>query len=93
MPFESGISKYVHAVAKMDVYFPVDHKGNEYCCCSQCFFYREASQTCGLNHQPVTFPNKYTGYACPLERVNDEQDRRLNELMMEIVEENNNVQE
>lgn len=26
--FDTGISRYVHATATVDVWFPVDHKGN-----------------------------------------------------------------
>lgn len=90
MAFESGISKYVHAVAKVDVFFPVDNNGREYCCCGQCFFYREASQTCGLNHQPVTFPSKYVGYACPLQRVTEEQDEKINSTFADVISEEKN---
>jgi len=84
--FESGVRGYVTAVALVTNYFPIDDKGREYCCCEECFFYREASKTCGLNHQPVLFPSKYTGDNCPLIRVDEKQFDRISETMMDCLE-------
>lgn len=86
--FESGISDYVHAVAKVDVYFPVDHRGNAYCNCEQCTFYRTTSRSCALTDQPCTFPSKYVGGACPLVPVDDDQAAKIENVFCEIAAEN-----
>lgn len=65
--FDSGIVSYVHGRATVDVYFPVDSKGNADINCTQCFFYREASRRCGLTGQISAYPTKYVGDSCPLE--------------------------
>ena len=83
--FESGVAGYVTAVALVSNPFPVDFNGREYCCCEECFFYREASKTCGLNHKPVLFPAKYTGEHCLLERVTDEQLEKITAALAEIL--------
>lgn len=88
--FESGISNYVHAIAKVDIYFPVDHKGRAYTCCDQCFFYRESSHSCALTHEPSTFPAKWVGDACPLMPVDDGQAKRVEQLFSDIAQENAN---
>ena len=88
--FESGISDYVHAIAKVDIYFPVDHRGNAHIRCDQCFFYRESSHSCALTHEPSTFPTKWVGATCPLMSVDDEQAKRIETLFSEIAQENAN---
>lgn len=70
--FETGISSYIHAQAVVDVYFPVDSRGNEDISCRQCFFYRESTNRCGLNMEVCQYPNKYVGSGCPLYRVDDD---------------------
>ena len=70
--FEDGISSYVHAQAVVDVYFPVDAKGNADISCSQCYFFRESAKRCGLNWEICQYPNKYVGGCCPLVRVDDD---------------------
>lgn len=86
--FESGISDYIHAVAKVDIYFPVDHKGNSHICCDQCYFYRESSHSCALTHEPSTFPSRWVGDACPLMPVSDDQAKRVEALFSDIAQEN-----
>ncbi len=86
--FENGISRYVHAVAKVDVYFPVDSRGNSHICCEQCFYYRESSHSCALNHEVCAFPSRYVGGMCQLVSVTDEQSEALDKLMIEIAEKN-----
>lgn len=88
MGFESGIGSYVHAMARVNMYFPVDHKGNAYCCCEQCDFYRTNSRSCALTNSPCTFPSKYVGGECPLMPVDDGQADRVEKLFAEISEEN-----
>ena len=70
--FETGISSYVHAQAVVDVFFPVDQKGNADISCIQCRFYRDSSRRCGLTYEVTAWPNKYVGDRCPLIRVDDE---------------------
>ena len=70
---DSGVTAYVHAQALVDVYFPVDSRGNEDISCRQCYFYRgDSSNRCGLNHEVCAYPNKYVGDGCPLYRVDDD---------------------
>lgn len=70
--FETGISAYVHAQAVVDVYFPIDNRGNEDISCKQCFFYRDSTNRCGLTYEVCQYPNKYVGDSCPLHRVDDD---------------------
>ena len=70
--FEDGIGSYVHAQALVDVFFPVDSKGNADISCSQCYFFRESAKRCGLNWEICQYPNKYVGGSCPLHRIDDE---------------------
>lgn len=86
--FENGISDYVHAVAKVDVYFPVDSRGNSHICCEQCFYYRESSHSCALNHEVCAFPSRYIGGMCPLVSVDDEQAKKVDAVFIEIAEQN-----
>lgn len=67
MSFDSGVASYVHGNATVDVYFPVDGRGNADISCQQCFFFREASRRCGLTGQISEYPTKYVGSHCPLE--------------------------
>lgn len=69
--FETGVADYIHAQATVDVFFPVDHKGNADICCNQCFFFRRNYQTCGLNGEVCQYPQKYVGGSCPLKAVED----------------------
>lgn len=69
--FSSGVSEYIHAQATVDVFFPVDFKGNADICCNQCFFFRRNYQTCGLNGEVCQYPQKYVGGSCPLKAVED----------------------
>lgn len=70
--FSTGISAYVHAQAVVDVYFPVDAKGNSDISCSQCYYFRESSKRCGLNWEICAYPNKYVGDGCPLQRIDED---------------------
>lgn len=70
--FPDGISSYIHAQAVVDVYFPVDSKGNEDVSCSQCYFFRESSKRCGLNWEICAYPNRYIGASCPLQRIDED---------------------
>lgn len=70
--FETGISSYVHAQAVVDVYFPVDSRGNAEITCRQCYYYAETSNRCRLNWEICQYPNKYVGGSCPLHRIDDD---------------------
>lgn len=64
--FESGVARYIKATATVEVYFPVDSKGNEDIACKHCPFYIRATQRCSLNQQLVNYPERYIGEHCPL---------------------------
>lgn len=65
--FESGVASYVHGRAVVDVFFPVDNKGNADASCYQCPYFRRNYQMCGLNSHVVAYPSRYVGVCCPLE--------------------------
>lgn len=73
--FDSGVSSYVHGRATVDIFFPVDGRGNADISCSQCFFFREASRRCGLNGEVVPWATKFVGVSCPLEIVDEEENK------------------
>lgn len=70
--FESGVASYIHAQAKVDVFFPVDARGNADISCNQCYYFRRSYRTCGLNGEVCQFPDKYVGASCPLKQVEEE---------------------
>lgn len=65
--FESGVSGYIHACATVDVYFPVDMKGNADICCMQCQFFARSSGICLLTKAVSEYPTRYVGSKCPLD--------------------------
>ena len=69
--FESGVASYIHGQASIDVYFPVDKRGNEDGSCYQCYYYRRNYQTCGLNVEICQYPSKYLGSLCPLKFIDN----------------------
>ena len=71
--FASGVTSYVHAQATVDVFFPVDQRGNADINCTQCFFFREASRRCGLTGEISQYPQKYVGSNCPLREVEEDE--------------------
>lgn len=64
--FENGVSGYVRATATVEVFFPVDGKGNADVCCMQCEYFHRTSSRCGLNDKICAYPQKYIGQNCPL---------------------------
>ena len=70
--FDSGVKDYVRSRATVEVYFPVDWRGNADISCDQCFFFRRNYKTCGLNGEVCQYPSKYVGDSCPLEPVEEE---------------------
>lgn len=69
--FESGVASYIHGRATVDVFFPVDWKGNADVCCYQCWYFRRNYQTCGLNGEICQYPSKYVGSLCPLKFIDN----------------------
>lgn len=65
--FESGVASYIHATATVNVYFPVDAKGNADICCKQCYYFRHTTPRCGLNGEICQYPDKYVSTTCPLQ--------------------------
>ena len=72
--FESGVASYVHGQATVDVFFPVDHRGNADICCYQCWYFRRNNQTCGLNGEMCQYPSKYVGSNCPLKLIEKQEE-------------------
>lgn len=70
--FDSGVASYIHAQAKVDVFFPVDARGNADISCNQCYYFRRQSRSCALNGEICQYPEKYVGASCPLEEVEEE---------------------
>ena len=64
--YENGVSSYIHATATIDVYFPVDAKGNADVNCYQCEYFHRTSSRCGLNDRLCAYTQKYIGQYCPL---------------------------
>ena len=71
--FESGVYGYVHAVATVDVFFPVDAKGNADINCYQCELFHRSSSRCGINGKLCAYPQKYVGQYCPLQSIESEE--------------------
>lgn len=65
--FESGVAGYVRGTATVEVFFPVDAKGNADINCYQCEFFHRSTSRCGLNGKVCAYPQKYVGQFCPLE--------------------------
>lgn len=75
--FETGIADYIHTQATVDVFFPVDWKGNADICCDQCYYFRRSYKTCGLNGEVCQYPNKFVGASCPLKPVETENNNNM----------------
>lgn len=70
---KSGVSRFIKAVAVVEIGFPVDLKGRADIACKHCNFFVRATQRCGLTQQVVNFPDKYIGECCPLEIIEEEE--------------------
>lgn len=69
--FETGVKRYIKAIAVVEVSFPVDWKDNPEIACKHCNFFVRATQKCGLTQMVVNFPEKYVGECCPLTEVEE----------------------
>lgn len=67
--FETGVSRYIRTVATVEMFFPVDQKGNVYMNCGVCRFYRPTSRRCALTEEVMPWPDRYIGGKCPLKEV------------------------
>lgn len=76
---DSGVKDYIRTRAIVEIYFPVDWRGQADISCNQCFFFRRNYQTCGLNGEVCQYPNKYVGDSCPLEPVSEENENNKTE--------------
>lgn len=65
--FETGVSSYVVGRATVEVYFPVDRRGEPDVRCELCKFLNRTGRSCQLNKEIVAYPEKYIGSNCPLE--------------------------
>lgn len=65
--FESGVKRYIEAVAVVTNLFPVDFKDNTYICCDQCNFYSRSGKRCNLTRLVCEFPDKRVASHCPLQ--------------------------
>lgn len=70
--FESGVASYVKAYAVIEVFFPVDQKGNADISCMRCPYLSSNERMCQLNKEPVAYPNRFVGDRCPLQRIEEE---------------------
>lgn len=70
--FESGVPHLYHTQATVDVFFPMDAKGNADVRCCYCKFFRTASSSCALNNEMCFEPRKYVGEWCPLRPKEDD---------------------
>lgn len=70
--FESGVAGYIRGVATIEVYFPVDAKGNAEVNCYQCEMFHRSTNRCGINGKLCAYPQKYVGQYCPLNTESEE---------------------
>lgn len=64
--FESGVLSYIHGVAYVDNFFPVDKRGVADINCYQCRYFSRNNGICQLTKEIVPYPQKYVGAKCPL---------------------------
>ena len=70
--FDSGVMKFIKAIAIVEVQFPVDWHGRTEIACKHCDFFVRATNRCGLNQKVVNYPERYVGEYCPLGSVSEE---------------------
>ena len=85
--FESGVPQFVHGIGLIHVYFPVDSKGREFCCCEQCQYYRYSSKSCAITDFPCLSPTKSVGQFCNLLRVGSDQAAKIEAVFAEVADE------
>ena len=69
--FDSGIASYIIGQATITIGFPVDFRGNAEIACKHCKMFDKRTNRCWINQEVVSFPDKYVGTNCPLERMGE----------------------
>lgn len=87
--FESGVLSYIHGVAYVDNFFPVDKRGVADINCYQCRFFSRNNGICQLTKEIVSYPQKYVGAKCPLEFEDMETEDSENSQSVESTENKN----
>lgn len=64
--FETGVKSYIVGTATIEVFFPVNWRGEPDVRCELCKFYSRSGHACRINNQVVEYPEKYIGSQCPL---------------------------
>lgn len=70
--FDSGVKRYIKAIAVVEVGFPVSWRDSAEIACKHCKFFERAKSKCWLTQQVVNFPDGFVGSECPLEEVIEE---------------------
>lgn len=73
--FDSGVSRYIKARAVVEVGFPVDWRGSVEIACKHCNFFDRAKQKCNLTQRVVNFPERFVGDDCPLEPIEETENK------------------
>lgn len=73
--FDSGVARYIKTRATVTVSFPVSWRGSADISCKHCPYYIRATQRCALNQAVVNYPEQYVGSDCPLELIEEEQEK------------------
>ena len=73
--FSSGVASYVVGEATVNVFFPVDFRGNADVRCDLCRFYSRSGRLCRLNGEIVSYPEKYIGSNCPLNFIEEDSNK------------------
>ena len=62
----NGVSAYIHAKGIISNNFPVDNRGNIYCCCYYCKYYSKSYNICKLTDEIILYADNFVGAKCPL---------------------------
>lgn len=73
--FDSGVQRYIKTYAVVEVSFPVDWKNNAEIACKHCPYFVRATQRCALNQAVVNYPDRYVGNECPLQPIEEEEEK------------------
>ena len=76
--FDSGVKRYIRAYAIVEASFPVDWKNNAEIACKHCPYFVRATQRCALNQAVVNYPDRYVGNECPLQPIEEEEEKEAN---------------
>lgn len=76
------MAAYIRGRAIVEVYFPVDDRGNAGMSCTHCYYFSESSKRCLLNNEKPEYPHKYVGSSCPM-MWDEEFENEINNIMNE----------